>query len=113
MRYAARVRAILVAGLVIMTSACGNGRNKSGTAEAGGTVVPMRGVVAHRGASVTAPENTLAALRLAWALGAESSEIDVRVTADGHVVLMHDADTRRTGGRAQAVDAQTLAELRE
>lgn len=73
----------------------------------------LRGVVAHRGASREAPENTLAALRRAWELGAESAEIDVRVTADGHVVLMHDADTRRTGGRDRPVAEQTLAELRE
>jgi glycerophosphoryl diester phosphodiesterase len=39
------------------------------------------GIVAHRGASHEAPENTLAALRRAWELGAESCEIDVRVTA--------------------------------
>ncbi len=74
---------------------------------------PLRGVVAHRGASRDAPENTLAALRLAWELGCESAEIDVRVTADRQVVLMHDADTRRTGGRDRAVADQTLAELRE
>ena len=78
------------------------------------TAPPMlTGIVAHRGASQDAPENTLAALRRAWQLGAESSEIDVRVSADGEVVLMHDADTRRIGGRDRPVVAQTLAELRE
>jgi glycerophosphoryl diester phosphodiesterase len=63
----------------------------------------MRGIVAHRGASAAAPENTLAALRLGWSMGAESCEIDVRVTADGQVVLMHDATTGRTAGRDDAV----------
>lgn len=72
-----------------------------------------RGVVAHRGASREAPENTIAALKRAWELGAESAEIDVRVTKDGEVVLMHDEDTRRTGGRRRPVVEQTLAELRE
>jgi glycerophosphoryl diester phosphodiesterase len=73
----------------------------------------MPGIVAHRGASAEAPENTLAALRRAWELGAESSEIDVRVTRDGHVVVIHDDTTRRTsGGRAALVVAEaTLAEL--
>ncbi len=71
----------------------------------------LTGVVAHRGASYDAPENTLAALDRAWALGAESCEIDVRVTADGAVVVIHDATTARTGGVDRPVSGQTLAEL--
>lgn len=74
----------------------------------------MPGIVAHRGASAEAPENTLAALRRAWELGAESSEIDIRVTRDGHVVVIHDATTKRTsGGAVDLVIADTdLAGLR-
>lgn len=72
----------------------------------------LTGVVAHRGASREAPENTLAALTRAWAIGAESCEVDVRVTADGAVVLMHDATTARTGGVDRPVTGQTLAELK-
>lgn len=73
-----------------------------------------RGIVAHRGASAEAPENTLAALARAWQLGAESCEIDVRVTRDGHVVLVHDETMARTSGGASSltVAAATLAELR-
>lgn len=50
----------------------------------------------HRGQSSTAPENTLPALLDAVSLGANGLEFDVRLTADGHVVLMHDATLRRT-----------------
>jgi glycerophosphoryl diester phosphodiesterase len=55
-------------------------------------------IIAHRGASAEAPENTMEALRLAWRQGADGAEIDVRVTRDGEVVLLHDAGTRRTAG---------------
>lgn len=70
-------------------------------------------IVAHRGASEDAPENTLAAFRRAWELGVECVELDVHVTRDGHVVVMHDATTKRIGGRDRKIAEQTLAELRE
>jgi glycerophosphoryl diester phosphodiesterase len=52
--------------------------------------------VAHRGASARAPENTLAAIREAAALGADVVEVDVQRTRDGALVLMHDATLART-----------------
>lgn len=58
--------------------------------------VPL--VVAHRGASHDAPENTLAAFRLAVAQGADAVETDLRLTKDGRIVLLHDAGTKRTAG---------------
>lgn len=70
-------------------------------------------IVAHRGASEDAPENTMAAFRRAWELGVEGVELDVHVTKDGHVVVMHDATTKRIGGRDRKIAEQTLAELRE
>lgn len=70
-------------------------------------------IVAHRGASEEAPENTLRAFRRAWEHGVECVELDVHVTKDGHVVVMHDATTKRTGGRDRKIAEQTLAELRE
>ncbi len=70
------------------------------------------GVVAHRGASHEAPENTLAALERAWSLGAEACEIDARVSFDGQVVLMHDDSAHRTGGLRRKVADLTLAELK-
>src|SRR6187397_1290524 len=70
-------------------------------------------VVAHRGASFEAPENTLAAFKRAWALGVEAVELDVRVTSDDQVVVFHDPTTRRFGGVDRRVSDQTLAELRQ
>jgi glycerophosphoryl diester phosphodiesterase len=69
-------------------------------------------IVAHRGASHDAPENTLAAFRKAWDQGVECVELDVHVTRDGAVVVIHDADTQRTTGHPGRVADQTLAELR-
>lgn len=68
--------------------------------------------IAHRGASADAPENTLAAIRLAWEQGADAAEIDVHLSRDDHVVAIHDATTRRTGGLDRPVHEQTLAELK-
>lgn len=70
-------------------------------------------IVAHRGASEDAPENTMAAFRRAWELGVEGVELDVHVSRDGHVVVMHDETTRRIGGRDRKIADQTLAELRQ
>lgn len=60
-------------------------------------------IIAHRGFSAVAPENTLAAVRWAIAAGADMVEVDVTVTADGHVICLHD-DTldRTTDGRGPA-----------
>ena len=69
-------------------------------------------IIAHRGASEDAPENTLAAIELAWAQGADAVEVDARLSRDGRIVLMHDSTTQRTGGRDAKVANQTLAELR-
>jgi glycerophosphoryl diester phosphodiesterase len=71
-------------------------------------------IVAHRGASQEAPENTLAAFNLAFEHGADWIECDVRLTADGHVVCLHDASTARTvrGSRNLVVSKATLEELR-
>ena len=70
-------------------------------------------VIAHRGASAAAPENTLAALRLGLQAGAAGAEIDVRVTSDGEVVLLHDATLDRTTDRRGALSCTPLRELEE
>lgn len=70
-------------------------------------------ILAHRGASHDAPENTCAALRLAWLQHADGSECDVTLTRDGHVVAIHDANTRSTAGVDAVVGDQTLADLRK
>ncbi len=70
-------------------------------------------IVAHRGASHDAPENTLAAFRLGFARGADAAECDVHLTADGRIVALHDADTARTAGGAKRLVAESrLAALR-
>ncbi len=68
-------------------------------------------IVAHRGASYDAPENTLAALRLAWVQKADAAEVDAYLTKDGRIVVIHDADTRRTTGVKAKVAAMTLEEI--
>lgn len=68
--------------------------------------------IAHRGASYDAPENTLAAVRLAWEQGADAVEVDVHLTADYRLAVIHDADTKRTAGVDWRVSEKTMAELR-
>ena len=68
-------------------------------------------IIAHRGASGLAPENTMAAFRLALALGADGFELDVQLSADGQPVVIHDARVNRTTNRTGAVAALTAAEL--
>ncbi|MBC7816469.1 MAG: glycerophosphodiester phosphodiesterase [Planctomycetaceae bacterium] len=69
-------------------------------------------IIAHRGASSDAPENTLAAIQLAWQQGADAAEIDVQLTADGQLVAIHDETMLRTAGVDWAVKDRTLAELK-
>jgi glycerophosphoryl diester phosphodiesterase len=71
-----------------------------------------RPVIAHRGASAEAPENTLPAFELAVEQGADAFELDVRVTRDGAAVVIHDDRLDRTTDLAGPVRARTLAELR-
>jgi glycerophosphoryl diester phosphodiesterase len=60
-------------------------------------------IVAHRGASHDAPENTLAAFNLAWEQGADGVEGDFYLSSDGQIVCIHDKDTKRTAGVKHAV----------
>jgi glycerophosphoryl diester phosphodiesterase len=70
-------------------------------------------VTAHRGYSLKAPENTLAAIRQAIDVGADWAEIDVQQTRDGEVVLLHDNDLKRMTGDRRKPGELTLAELRK
>lgn len=74
-------------------------------------VLPL--IVAHRGASQDAPENTLASIALGWAQEADLLEIDVRLTRDGAVVLLHDETFARTAGHPAAPQALDLAAIRQ
>jgi glycerophosphoryl diester phosphodiesterase len=84
---------LVLAGLVALFLVRGSGRRLPAHVQ----------VVAHRGASAFAPENTLAALRLASDLGAEWAEVDVQRTSDGVLVLVHDDSWKRTAGLDAAI----------
>ena len=74
--------------------------------------LPRPTIFAHRGASAHAPENTLAAFELALAQGADGIELDAKLSADGHVVVIHDATVDRTTDGQGRVKDMSLAELR-
>lgn len=66
-------------------------------------------VIAHRGFSYAAPENTLVAMREAYKTGADGVELDIHLTADRKVILSHDETTSRTTGGTSMVIAETSA----
>jgi glycerophosphoryl diester phosphodiesterase len=70
-------------------------------------------IVAHRGSSAQAPENSVPAFQLAWEQGADGIEADFQLTKDGHIVCFHDKDTKRLAGQQLAVADATLEELRQ
>lgn len=74
--------------------------------------IPSPVVIAHRGASGRALENSLTAISLAVAEGADMIEFDVRASADGEAVVLHDARTGRTGKENLAVAESTASRLR-
>jgi glycerophosphoryl diester phosphodiesterase len=74
--------------------------------------LPGPWLIAHRGGSGLAPENTLPAFDVAARLGADALEIDVRRTRDGAVVVFHDEETTRLTGQAGTIEARTLEEVR-
>ena len=67
---------------------------------------------AHRGFSGKYPENTMLAFRKAWEAGADGIELDVQLTKDGQVVIIHDEKLDRTTNGTGNVRDYTLAELR-
>src|SRR3954471_3999319 len=69
-------------------------------------------IVGHRGASFDAPENTLSSFKLGYKQNADADELDIHLTKDGKVVVMHDYDTGRTGGTKLKISDHTLEELR-
>ncbi len=73
--------------------------------------LPGPWLVAHRGGSLLAPENTLEAFDLAARLGADAIETDVRLSADGVVFVFHDEDTARLAGEPSTIEASSAAEI--
>lgn len=70
-------------------------------------------IIAHRGASAYEPENTLRAVRRAWEMGADATEIDIYLTKDGKIAVLHDKTVDRTTSGTGEITNFTLAELKQ
>ncbi len=71
-------------------------------------------IIAHRGASFMAPENTLASVKLGYAEGADAVEIDIHLSSDQRVMVIHDKDTKRTArGNNKLIKETDAANLRQ
>jgi glycerophosphoryl diester phosphodiesterase len=75
--------------------------------------LPIPAIIAHRGASAYAPENTLAAFKLALQQAADAIELDAKLTLDNHVVVIHDQTVDRTTCNHGTVREMTLVEIRK
>lgn len=95
---------LLALGLVALTAVLGRA-----SAAAQGMIVPL--FAAHRGGALLWPENSLLAFRNALALGVDFLELDVHLSRDGEVVVIHDATLERTTTGTGPVRERTLAEL--
>jgi len=99
-----RVSTRLLTGCIVM-AAC--------TSIEAGAAPGLTDVIAHRGASAYAPENTLAAFALAAEMGANWFELDCTLTRDGEVIVIHDDTIDRTTGAKGSVAEMTLSELKQ
>ncbi len=70
-------------------------------------------IIAHRGESHEAPENTLASVNLAWERGAAAMEVDMHATADNKIAVIHDSSTFRTTGQKLIVEKTSMAVLKK
>jgi glycerophosphoryl diester phosphodiesterase len=68
-------------------------------------------IIAHRGASADAPENTLTSMKLAWEQKADAIELDLYLSKDGRLIVFHDGDTKRIGGTNRKISDLTWAEV--
>lgn len=68
-------------------------------------------IIAHRGFSARAPENTLGAFKLGWENKTDACELDIYLTKDDKVVVIHDKDTKRTAGVSMLVAESNAADL--
>lgn len=68
-------------------------------------------IIGHRGASFDAPENTLESIQLGWQQDADAVELDIMLSKDGRIVVIHDKDTKRLAGVDRPVVDQSFAEL--
>jgi glycerophosphoryl diester phosphodiesterase len=70
-------------------------------------------IIAHRGASADAPENSLSAMKLAWEQKADAVELDLWLSSDGKLIVFHDANTKRFENKPRGISSLTLAEARK
>ena len=75
--------------------------------------LPALEIIAHRGASEDAPENTLPAMQLAWEQGSDAAELDLWLSRDGKLAVFHDADTKRFAEPVRKIKEMTLAEIQQ
>ncbi|MBX7244488.1 MAG: glycerophosphodiester phosphodiesterase [Candidatus Sumerlaeaceae bacterium] len=73
---------------------------------------PATEIIAHRGSSNAAPENTVAAANLAWQQNADAVELDIHQSADGRIIVIHDDTTSRTAKALLKVKETSSSELR-
>ncbi|MCK4855849.1 MAG: hypothetical protein KAT31_16330 [Bacteroidales bacterium] len=73
---------------------------------------PSTMIIAHRGASHDAPENTLASVNMAWERGADAAEVDVHLSKDKRIMVIHDGDTKRTTGENMVIRESMSSDLR-
>ena len=69
-------------------------------------------IISHRGESSEAPENTLSAINLAWESGADGVEIDVHLTKDNQIVVIHNSRTKSISGKRFRIKSSTLEKLK-
>ncbi|MFC2120022.1 glycerophosphodiester phosphodiesterase family protein [Bacteroidota bacterium] len=70
-------------------------------------------LIAHRGESFIAPENTLDSINLAWNNGAKAVEIDIQLTLDNEIVVIHDNSTKRVGNFNKRINKTLLKDLKK
>lgn len=104
---------LLMPGCSYLTASSNTSLKSNQTTASKGTIRRDVEIVAHRGASYDAPENTLAAVNLAWKQQTDAVEIDVYLSADQQIVVVHDKTLKRYGGPDKPIASMTYAELRK
>ena len=106
-------QSILLSGIALMTAIALQLAPEDIAAQTKEETMDLPEIIAHRGASWLAPENTMASIQLAWAMDTDAVEIDIYLTADGEIVCFHDRSTGRISDQDQLVEELTLDELRQ
>ncbi len=104
---------LVIATAIILAALPGCSNSAKQKKSASGFELPSRGLCAHRGAMVTHPENTLVAFNEAVNAGAHMVELDVWLTQDNEMVVIHDGTVDRTTNGTGKVSDFTLAEIKQ